>query len=36
VAEEQGIDPAKVEATWDIDDPICTTPTGAVPRTLVL
>jgi len=24
VAEEQGIDPAKVEATWDIDDPIFT------------
>ena len=24
MAEEQGIDPAKVEATWDIDDPIFT------------
>ena len=24
MAEEQGIDPAKLEATWDIDDPIFT------------
>jgi len=24
VAEEQGIDPAKIEATWDSDDPIFT------------